>query len=61
MELTKINSKETIEVDIKNVRLPNKDEYSIIKEYSFMYQKGNIKFNFYKEFVHDGKRYEELI
>jgi len=61
MKLEKINSTKTIDVKIKNIRLPNKDEYPLIKEYSFIYQKGNINFNFYKEFIYDEDKYYKLI
>lgn len=59
MKLKKINSEDVINVEIKNVRLPNESEYPLIEQYSFLCQKGNYNYNFFKEFIKDFDKYDE--
>ena len=61
MKLKKINSEDIIDVEIKNVRLPNENEFSLIEQYSFLYQKDNSNFHFFKEFINDFDEYDENI
>ena len=61
MKLKKINSEDVINVEIKNVRLPNENEFSLIEQYSFLYQKDNSNFHFFKEFINDFDEYDENI
>lgn len=58
MKLKKINSEDVINVEIKNVRLPNESECSLIEQYSFLCQKG-YNYNFFKEFIKDFDKYDE--